>query len=293
MRVEASLLNLGGLTWRELIRRVVQQSRKIDLPGWAAQLAFFFLLSFFPLLLFLMLLLGYITEERAPLRDALLGYLSALAPISSSQLIQTTVEEMGRSRGGGKLSFGLLAALWAASNGLRIISRAMDAAYKVRHRRSWWRERFLAIGLTAALGALIVTALTLLLYGSDIAEQIAANFGYGRAFTVTWKTAQYPVALLFVLLAFNAIYYFAPNLKDQEWRWLTVGTLVGVALWLAVSFGLRAYLRYFSLIKTTYGSFASVIVLMLWCYLTGVAILVGGVVNAVIDRTQKRLRPAA
>lgn len=256
--------------------------------GWAAQLAFFFTLSLFPLLLFLMLLLGFMTGERTQLRDSLLFYLSAVAPVSASQLIQTTIEEMGRSRGAGKLSFGLLAALWAASNGLRVVSRALNAAYNVEQRRKWWHERSLAVGLTFALGAMIVVAVTLILYGGDIAEQLAINLGLGTAFTLTWKLVQYPVVLFFVLLTFSAIYYFAPNLENRKWKWLAPGTLIGVCLWLMVSFAFRGYLRNFSMIKTTYGSFASVVVLMLWCYLTGAAILIGGFVNAVIAHAKNR-----
>lgn len=277
----------GGLTWKELIKRVVKSAQEGDLLGWAAQLAFFFLLALFPLLLFLMLLLGYLTEDRTQLRDQLLFYLSSLAPVSASQLIATTIEETSFAKGGTKLTFGLLAALWAASGGMRAMSRALNVAYDVRHNRKWWQERLLALALTLGLGALIIIALTLLLYGSDIAEQIAAAFGLDRAFTLLWKLVQYPVAVLFVLLAFNAIYHFGPNIEGKRWKWLTPGALIGVALWLTVSIVFRQYLRQFSLIKTTYGSFGSVIALMLWCYLTGIVILVGGTVNAVIARAEQ------
>lgn len=281
------IFEAGGLTWKELTKRVVKSARDGDLLGWAAQLAFFFVLALFPLLLFLMLLLGYLTEDRTQLRDQLLFYLSGLAPVSASQLIATTIEETRLAKGGGKLTFGLLAALWAAAGGMRATSKALNVAYDVQHNRTWWRERLLALALTLALGALIIVALTLLLYGSDIAEQIAAAFGLDEAFTLLWKLVQYPIAVLFVLLAFNTIYHFAPNIRGKRWRWLTPGALIGVALWLTVSIAFRFYLRQFSLIKTTYGSFGAVIALMLWCYLTGIVILVGGTVNAVIDRARQ------
>ncbi len=281
------IFEAGGLTWKELAKRVVNSVRDDDLLGWAAQLAFFLMLAFFPLLVFLMLLLGYLTEDRAQLRDGLLFYLSSLAPVSASQLIATTVEETGFAKGGGKLTVGLVAALWAASGGMRAMSKAINVAYGVRQNRAWWHERLLALGLTLALGALIIVALTLLLYGSDIAEQIAAAFGLDRAFTLLWKLVQYPLAVLFVLLAFNAIYHFAPNIEGKRWRWLTPGALIGVALWLTVSIAFRQYLRQFSLIKTTYGSFGAVIALMLWCYLTGIVILIGGTINAVISRARQ------
>ncbi len=282
------LFDLGGLTWTRLVKDFVAQARAQDMMGWAAQLAFYFMLAFFPLMLFLTLLLGYLTQSRVQLRDALIGYLSTVAPVSASQLIATTIEEMSDSKSGGKLSLGLLAALWAASNGMRVLSKALDAAYCVEEKRSWWNERLLALILTVALGALILAALILLLYGSDIAKEVAAYFALSATFTAVWKVAQYPLVLLFVLLAFNAIYHFAPNLKHRRWRWLTPGTIIGVTLWLMISFGLRFYLRQVSTIKTTYGSFGAVITLMLWCYLSGAAILAGGIINSVIARTKQQ-----
>jgi len=280
------LFDLGGLTWTQLVKDFVAQARAQDMMGWAAQLAFYFMLAFFPLMLFLTLLLGYLTQSRVQLRDALIGYLSTVAPVSASQLIATTIEEMSDSKSGGKLSLGLLAALWAASNGMRVLSKGLDVAYGVKEKRSWWRERFLGLILTVALGVLIITALVILLYGSEIVREIAAYFALSDTFTIVWKVAQYPLVLLFVLLAFNAIYHFAPNLKHRQWRWLTPGTLIGVTLWLIISFGLRFYLRQVSTIKTTYGSFGAVITLMLWCYLSGAAILAGGIINSVIARAK-------
>ena len=153
------LFDLGGLTWTRLVKDFVAQARAQDMMGWAAQLAFYFMLAFFPLMLFLTLLLGYLTESREQLRDALIGYLSTVAPVSASQLIATTIEELGDSKSGGKLSLGLLAALWAASNGMRVLSKGLDVAYGVKEKRSWWRERFLGLILTVALGVLITTAL--------------------------------------------------------------------------------------------------------------------------------------
>ncbi len=122
------IFEASELTWKELTKRVVNSARDGDLLGWAAQLAFFLMLAFFPLLLFLMLLLGYLTEDRTQLRDGLLFYLSSLAPVSASQVIATTVEETSFAKGGGKLTFGLVAALWAASGGMRAMSKAINDA---------------------------------------------------------------------------------------------------------------------------------------------------------------------
>jgi membrane protein len=143
--------------------------------------------------------------------------------------------------------------------------------------------RLSAVGLTAALVVLIVSALLLMVYGGEIGEGIAGYFNQGTRFTILWTLAQVPLALVFVLAAFALIYYFAPDLYDQKWYWITPGSVAGVLLWLLVSSVLRFYLRHFDSYSLTYGSLGAVIILMLWFYLTGVAILLGGKINAEIE----------
>ncbi len=142
--------------------------------------------------------------------------------------------------------------------------------------------RLLAIGLTIALMVLIVFALVLVLYGGEVGEGLANRFGFGAAFMLVWNVLQWPIVLAFVLFAFALIYYFAPGLSHQKWYWITPGSMTGVALWLLVSFCFRFYLRYFDRYSMSYGSLGAVIILMLWFYLTGIAILAGGKVNAEI-----------
>jgi membrane protein len=133
--------------------------------------------------------------------------------------------------------------------------------------------------LTIALAILILAALAIVLYGGNIGEALAARYGFGSLFTTIWTIIQWPIALVFVLTTFNLIYNFAPNIAPHARRWMTPGAFVGVALWLLVSFGFRAYLGFFDSYSVTYGSLGAVIVLMLWFYLSGVAILIGGEVN--------------
>jgi membrane protein len=279
----ASMWGLGGLTWKELAKRVWHEMQEDDVFGRAAQLSYYFLLALFPLLLFLTSLLGYFAEAGTHLRDQLLGYLATVMPDSASELVHTTVDEISKAKGGGKLSFGILATLWAASNGMGAISESLNVAYNVKESRPWWKARLTSIILTIALAVLIISALTLVLYGGEIGEKIAAEFALGSAFTITWKIVQWPIVLCFVLLSFSLIYYFAPDLREQEWKWITPGSIIGVALWLLVSFAFRAYLHFFNSYSATYGSLGAVIILMLWFYLTGAAILIGGETNSEIE----------
>ena len=276
-------LSIGELTWKELGRRVWSEMQEDEVTGRAAQLSYYFLLALFPALLFLTSLLGYFAGEDSDLRVSLFRYLSAVLPGEATEIISKTVTEVTQNSGGGKLSFGILATVWAASNGMGAISESLNTAYDVKETRPWWRTRLVAVGLTLALSLLIITALVLVLYGHDLAELVAGKFGLGEAFEWAWKIVQWPVVLAFVMLAFALIYYFAPDLEDPDWKWVTPGSLIAVVLWLIVSFAFKTYLSYFNSYSATYGSLGAVIILMLWFYFTGLAILVGGEVNSEIE----------
>lgn len=278
-----SLWKLGGLSWLQLGKRVWAEINEDDVWGRAAQLAYYFLLALFPLLIFLTATLGLMLGAGEGLRTSLFNYLSQVMPGSAFQLVDTTVNEITGASGAGKLSFGLLATLWAASNGMGAITQALNAAYDVKESRPWWKQRLVAIALTIALSILVITALLLVLWGGKVADALAAHYQLGGFFPIAWKTLQWPIAFGFMVSAFAAIYYFAPDLRDQKWTWLTPGSAIGVVLWLLVSFAFKLYLHFFDSYSTTYGSLGAVIVLMLWLYLTGVAILIGSEINSEIE----------
>ena len=260
-----------------------------DVLNRAAILSFYFLLALFPLLLFLIALLGSFADSGTELRRNLLTYLRAIVPVSASDLINTTVDEISQKSSGGKLSFGLLTSLWFASSGMGAIIEGLNVAYDVKETRAWWRRTLLAIVLTIALAVLIVTALALMFYGSRMAEGIANHYGFGAAFTAAWTVLQWLFVLIFVFIAFVLIYFLAPDLHEQQLRWLTPGAAVGVILWLLVSFLFGSYLNFYNTYSVVYGSLGAVIILLLWFYLTGVTILIGGEVNAIIEQAAARV----
>jgi len=279
----ASLWKFGGLTWKKLGKRIWSEIEEDEVLGRAAQLAYYFLLALFPLLLFLTSVIGVVVGSETGLRESLFNYLGTVLPASASQLVNTTLFEVTSSSGGGKIAFGILAALWAASNGMGAITNALNIAYDVEESRPWWKQRLTAVGLTVALSLLIISALLLVLYGGRIADYVTASYGLGETFKIAWKVLQWPIALAFVLFAFGLIYYFAPDVREQKWTWVTPGAVLGVVLWLLVSFSFRVYLHFFDSYSKTYGALGAVIVLMLWLYLTGAAILIGGEVNSEIE----------
>jgi membrane protein len=265
----------------------VWRIKEDEVFGRAAQLSYYFLLALFPLLLVLINLLGYVAQRGTEFRNKLITYLAAVMPSSAVTLVHTTLDEISAASGSGKLSLGLLAALWAASNGMGAISQTLNTAYNVRETRSWWLVRLISVSLTIALSVLIVSALAIVLYGGSIGRVVATRYGFGNLFTTVWGILQWPIALAFVLATFNLIYNFAPNLISRQRKWFTPGALVGVGMWLLISFGFRVYLHYFNSYSVTYGSLGALIVLMLWFYLTGVAILIGGEVNCEADALEE------
>ena len=279
---------ISGWRWKTFAKHLWTKVNTDDVLNRAAILSFYFLLALFPLLLFLIALLGSFADTGTELRHNLLTYLRAIVPVSASDLINTTVDEISKKSSGGKLSFGLLTSLWFASSGMGAIIEGLNIAYDVKETRAWWKRTLLAIVLTIALAVLIITALALMFYGSHIAEGIANRYGFGAAFTALWTVLQWLFVLVFVFLAFQLIYYFAPDLHEQQLRWLTPGAAVGVILWLLVSFLFGSYLNFYNTYSVVYGSLGAVIILLLWFYLTGVTILIGGEVNAIIEQAAAR-----
>jgi len=278
-----SLWRLGGLSWPDLAKRVWHEIQEDNVFGRAAELSYYFLLALFPFLIFLTSIIGFVLGSGTGTRHTLFNYLARIMPPSAFQLLDNTMLEVSKSSGGGKLSLGILAALWAASNGLSAITESLNTAYDLNESRPWWKQRLTAITLTVALSVLIILALVLVVAGGRIAEGLAAAYGLGDTFPLAWKIIQWPVVLACMILAFALIYYFAPDLHKQAWKWLTPGASIGVALWLLVSIAFRVYLHFFNSYSATYGSLGAVIILMLWLYFTGAAVLIGGEVNSEIE----------
>ena len=279
----ASLWKLGGLSPKRLAKRVWTETQEDEVFGRAAQLSYYFLLALFPLLIFLTSVIGLVIGSETNLSQSLFNYLARVVPPAAFQLIDSTVREVSAASSGSKVSFGILAALWAASNGMGAITEALNVAYDVKESRSWWKKRLVAIGLTLALSVLIISALVMVLAGDKVAHMVSASYALGSVFLMVWNILQWPIVLAAMLFAFALIYYFAPDVREQKWTWITPGAVVGVVLWLLVSFGFRIYLQFFDSYSNTYGSLGAVIILMLWLYLTGAAVLVGGELNAEIE----------
>jgi membrane protein len=276
----ASPWRLGGLTPWQLASRVWREYGDDEIGDRAASLSYYFLFSLFPSLLFLAALLGML--PNTDLLERLMEYVDQALPGDAASVIRKTLTEIQRGSSGSLVSLGVLLALWSGSNGMGSVIVALNVAYDVEDTRPWWRRRLVAIALTVGFSLFILAALLLMVLGPRLGGAVANALGLGTLFTAAWNALNVPLAMSFALVGIALVYFLAPAAK-QQWRWVTPGSAVALVLWLAMSYGLRVYVTHFGNYNATYGSIGGVILLMLWLYLTGVALLLGAEVNAEIE----------
>lgn len=280
-----STWKLGGLTFWQLTRRVIRGIQEDDLFGRASELAYNFLLALFPLLVFVLTLFGLFASRSSELQRSLLFYFADFLPPSAFQLLKAITIEMAANATSGKLTFGIVLTLWFASGGMSSMISTLDAIYHVRESRAWLTRRVIALGLTIAILALLITSLFIVLVGGHFTDWIGMKLHLTSIIVIAWKGLQWIAVVLFLTLSFSLIYYFGPSLDQRRWHWITPGSIFGELLWLTASAGLRVYLHFFNTYTATYGSLAAMMILLVWLYVTGLSFLIGGEINAQIERT--------
>jgi membrane protein len=256
----------------------------------AAQVAFYFSFAFFPLLLFVVSLLGLVLESTEDLRSELYRYLAQIMPGSAYQLVRTTMDEVIENSGGGKLTLGLLATLWSASAGVDSIRTALDDVYELNENRSWWKNKLQSLVLTFLFILLLAVMLAGITAGWSIAK--AGLGGLGLEVTSPWilTSIQWAGIVIVMLFATAVIYSWVPNFKKFHWVWISPGAVTAIVVWILFGGLFRLYLQYFNSYNKAYGSLGAVIILMLWMYITGVALLLGGAINSVLsEMSEKRV----
>ncbi len=270
---------LGGLTLKELALRAWREAYQDSAFGRAAELAYFFLLALFPMMIFLLSVFSFLPG----LQEAVMEWLAKVMPREATRLVAEWVEKVVSTRSGGLLSLSLLGSLWAASYGMGAAIDALNTAYDVEEGRPFWKSRLVAIGLTIALSVFIVGGQVLIMFGDWLAMWVAGWIGLGEAFTSIWRYVDYLIGLLLLTVGVGIIYHFAPNVK-RKWRLVTPGAVFAVMASLLASTLFSLYLRVAPSYNATYGSLGAVIVLMLWLYLLGLSLFLGGEINSEIER---------
>lgn len=290
-RTAASPWGLGGLTLRELGVRVWRKTGEDELFDRAAGLSYYFLFALFPTLLFVTSLLGLLPVGG--LADELMAYAQRVLPPDAASLLVRTLDEVVAGASGGLLSIGILAAVWGASTGMASVIRALNVACNCRHEaRPWWHRRLVALALTLGLSVFTLAALLLLVFGARIGEELARWLGLGDVFTATWNLARWPVLLACILTGIALVYHFAPAAR-RPWHWVSPGSVFAALSWVVASLGLRFYVVNFGDFNKTYGSIGGVILLVLWLYVTGIALLLGAEIDSEIATAQADREPGA
>jgi membrane protein len=273
------------------LKATLQEFQRDDALGLAAQLAFYLVLAIFPFILFSVAILDAFGSSDPRFVDELFGYLRQVMPTQVFDLIETYTERTLRDEdtAPGLLSVGILGTIWAASGAFSALINALNRAYDVQETRPFWKVKGIAILMTLGLSVLVLGGALLLIAGPSIGETIAEVFTLGDEFMVAWNVARWPAALLFMVTTVALLFYFAPD-ADQPFRWITPGGFVGIALWVLASLLFNVYLSSdFNTYDKTYGSIGTVIVLLLYLYISSLTILFGATLNATLVRIKEEV----
>ena len=253
-----------------------------DAMGRSAQIAFYFSFSFFPLLFFLVTLLGMVLDAKSSLEAELYAYLARIMPTSAFELVRTTLEEIVENSSGGKLTLGLFFTLWSASAGVDSVRSSLNAVYQLKETRAWWKAKLQSLVLTLGFIILIAIVLGGVTAGWQLVQLLFRSVGFEVTSRWVLLAAQWIALVGVMLFATSVIYSWLPCFKKFKWVWISPGAVVAIIVWIILSGVFRFYLQYFNTYNKAYGSLGAVIILMLWMYLTGLAILVGGAINSVL-----------
>lgn len=258
-----------------LVKKLWHRISEDNLPGLSAQMAYYFLLSMFPLLIFLFTLLPYLPIPQ----EDLLGAIRGFAPVEAMDLIEKNLKEIMNHRNGGLLSIGVLGTIWSASNGISAIVIALNKAYNIKESRSFLVSTVMAVVLTFAMIFVVIIAVILPVFGKELGLFFFSKLGFAKQFLTVWGGLRWLVSGLVLFLIFTGLYWIAPAVK-LRCRSVISGAAFSTVGWIATSVGLSYYVDNFNNYSFTYGSIGAIIVLLIWLYITAFIIILGGEINA-------------
>jgi membrane protein len=257
-----------------------------NLTDWAASLTYYGLLALFPALIALVSIVGLVGDPKST-TDTITEIVTKIGPESAADTFSGPIEQVTQSRGtaGFALVAGILVALWSASSYVGAFIRASNAIYETSEGRPFWKLRPLQILVTLVMVLLFaVIALGLVLTG-PIVEAVAEPIGVSSAAVSAWDIAKWPVLVALFVLLIDVLYYASPNVKQRGFKWVTPGALVALVVWIVASIAFAFYVANFGSYNKTYGSLASVVVVLIWFWITNLAILFGHELNAERERS--------
>ncbi len=269
-----------GTSMKPFFRELYHDINEDDIFNGAAALSYYLLLSLFPAMIFLLSILPYLPVEN--LNQAIMAFINQALPKESATLLYGVVDEVTAEQSTSLLSFGAIATIWASSTGLYAIMQLLNKTYKVVEQRPFWKARGIAILMTFVFGIIIISAFALIVFGGFLQDYLIGQFGY-QSFLIPFFTVfRWIVIAFLLLLGFSVIYYYGPNV-EQDFKFITPGSILGTILLAVASLGMQYYVQNLADYAATYGSIGAVIILMLYLYIAGLVILLGSEVNALVE----------
>jgi membrane protein len=275
--------DMSGRGWFATLKRTVREFKEDNLTDWAAALTYYGILSIFPALLALVSVLGLIGNSAT---QPLIDNLGTVAPGPAKDIFTSAIENLQKNQGAAGIAFvfGLAAALWSASAYVAAFMRASNVIYDVEEGRPIWKTLPTRVLTTLVLLLMLALVAIGVAVTGPLAEEVGKVLGIGDAAVTAWDIAKWPVILLAVITMFAIFYWAAPNVKHPKFRWISPGSVLGVLLWIVASAGFAFYVATFGSYNETYGALAGPIVLLIWLWISNIAILLGAEFNAELER---------
>ena len=282
-RAPSGPTDLPRHSWKGVLTRTVREFKEDNLTDWAAALTYYAVLSIFPALLALVSLLGLIGPSAT---QPLIDNLSAVAPGPAKQIVTSAITNLQKSSGAAGVLFivGIALAVWSASGYVAAFMRAYNVIYDVGEGRPVWKTIPTRVLITVALLLMLAIVAIGVTVTGGLATQVGKVLGIGGTAVTVWDIAKWPVILVIVMTMFALLYWAAPNVRHPHFRWITLGGIAGVLLWIVASAGFALYVANFSSYNKTYGALGGVIVFLVWLWISNVAILLGAEFNAETER---------
>jgi membrane protein len=273
--------------WLATLRRTQKEFKEDNLTDWAAALTYYSVLALFPALIALVSIIGLVGDPKAT-TNTLLDIVRQLSP-DSVKTLQGPIQDItaNRSNAGIGLIVGIGLALWSASGYVGAFIRADNAIYEVEEGRPFWKLRPLQVFVTLVMVIVLAIVLLALVATGPVAKAVGQNIGVGDTAITVWNLAKWPILLGMVLVILAVLYHASPNVKLPGFRWISPGAVVAVIAWIVASALFALYVGNFGSYNKTYGTFAGVIVFLLWMWITNLAILFGAELNAEIERSRE------
>lgn len=270
---------MKGIHFGTVIKRTVVDFVKDDLSVYAAALAFQLFFSLFPFLLFLVALIGVL--DLQPFLDWMREQAALVLPQAAMELVDAVIEQL-QTQKIGLFSAGILVALWTASAAVRLIMDATNKAYGVTEARPAWKRFPLSLIYTVAAAVMLLLAAGFMVVGPQWMSWLAQQFGIEYLVVLLWAWLRWPIVVLLLMSTVAAVYYVAPNV-EQEFRFITPGSVLAVLVWISASLGFGYYAQNFATYDAMYGSIGAIIIFLLYLYISAAVLLFGAELNAVIE----------